>query len=310
MSRTINRLAVCETSSFNGAATFSDTATFGANVIFDTAGAGQITFDLSAPSQTTNAVVDFPVFGDTATHTFLFDDVDATVSNKYFVSPKINQINDVNNNIALNICAPSGTTDNSTWQHLELCGTSGAVVEVNAVGAATDIGISLQPKGAGQIKLDQLTFPTGTGGAGQVLASDGAGNLSFVASIAPAEVTLTTNSVTPTNCTAIAIATASNTTYYLNLRAVGSTATDSDNVGAVFTLKAAFHRGTAGAASLHKIGGPTCDDVLAFEDDTAYAINTVANTTGGTIDVCITGDATDEVDWKVQYQTVSVAGAV
>ena len=50
---------------------------------------------------------------------------------------------------------------------------------ITASGGDTNIGISIQPKGTGQITLDNLTLPAADGTADQILVTDGSGNLSF-----------------------------------------------------------------------------------------------------------------------------------
>src|SRR6056300_1600006 len=51
---------------------------------------------------------------------------------------------------------------------------------ISAIGDDTNIGISILPKGSGQVTLDNLTFPAADGTADQILTTDGSGNLSFV----------------------------------------------------------------------------------------------------------------------------------
>ena len=51
---------------------------------------------------------------------------------------------------------------------------------ITASGGDTNIGISIQPKGTGQITLDNLTFPAADGTADQILTTNGSGVLSFV----------------------------------------------------------------------------------------------------------------------------------
>ena len=49
-----------------------------------------------------------------------------------------------------------------------------------ATGDDTNIGVSIQPKGAGTVTIDALTFPAADGTADQVLTTNGSGVLSFV----------------------------------------------------------------------------------------------------------------------------------
>jgi len=60
--------------------------------------------------------------------------------------------------------------------------TTGAP-SITAVGSDTNIDLNLQPKGSGQVILDNLTFPAADGVAGQVLKTNGSGSLSFANAI-------------------------------------------------------------------------------------------------------------------------------
>lgn len=52
---------------------------------------------------------------------------------------------------------------------------------IEADGSAANIDIAMVPKGTGNVILSGLKYPNGDGGANQVIETDGAGNLSFVA---------------------------------------------------------------------------------------------------------------------------------
>lgn len=56
--------------------------------------------------------------------------------------------------------------------------TTGAP-SITAVGSDTNIDLNLQPKGSGQVILDNLTFPAADGSANDYLKTDGSGNLAF-----------------------------------------------------------------------------------------------------------------------------------
>lgn len=51
---------------------------------------------------------------------------------------------------------------------------------IEAKGDDTNIGITISPKGSGALVLDNLTLPASDGSNGQILKTDGAGQLSFI----------------------------------------------------------------------------------------------------------------------------------
>ena len=73
------------------------------------------------------------------------------------------------------------STTGAAVNHIQVqnAATSG-IPSISAIGDDTNIGISIQPKGTGQVTLDALTFPAADGTADQILTTDGSGNLSFV----------------------------------------------------------------------------------------------------------------------------------
>lgn len=93
-----------------------------------------------------------------------------------------------------------------------------------------------------------------------------------------------------------------NQTIYLNVRAIGATNSTSSNEAGTFTVKMGFHADSDG--TVRKVGSPICDDILAFADDVTWNVTTTI--TSPNTYICVTGDVTDDVDWKVQYQVVSV----
>lgn len=56
---------------------------------------------------------------------------------------------------------------------------TGNAAVLSADGSDANINININPKGAGTLTLDQLNWPSADGSAGQVITTDGAGNLSF-----------------------------------------------------------------------------------------------------------------------------------
>ena len=99
------------------------------------------------------------------------------LTNKTLTSPKIGtSILDTNGNELILLTATGSAVNEITLANA----ATGSSPILSATGSDTDIGISIQPKGTGQVTLDQLVFPTGTGTADQILTTDGSGNLSFV----------------------------------------------------------------------------------------------------------------------------------
>jgi len=107
-------------------------------------------------------------------------------------SPQLSANLDTNsNNIVVDTA--HGILDESSNEQL-IFSTTGAAVNhiqvqnaatsgtpsISAVGDDTNINISIQPKGTGQVTLDNLTLPAADGTADQILTTDGSGNLSFV----------------------------------------------------------------------------------------------------------------------------------
>ena len=100
-----------------------------------------------------------------------------TLTNKTLTSPAIGtNILDTNGAELLNITATASAINELT---LANAATGNAPI-ISATGDDTNIGISIQPKGTGQVTLDALTFPAADGTADQILTTDGSGNLSFV----------------------------------------------------------------------------------------------------------------------------------
>jgi hypothetical protein len=100
-----------------------------------------------------------------------------TLTNKTLTAPKIGtSILDTNGNELILLTATGSAVNEITLANA----ATGSSPILSATGSDTDIGISIQPKGTGQVTLDQLVFPTGTGTADQILTTDGSGNLSFV----------------------------------------------------------------------------------------------------------------------------------
>ncbi len=100
-----------------------------------------------------------------------------TLTNKTLTAPKIGtSILDTNGNELALLTATGSAVNEFTITN----NATGSAPILSATGDDTNIGITLTPKGTGAVTLDQLIFPTGTGTADQILATDGSGKLSFV----------------------------------------------------------------------------------------------------------------------------------
>ena len=99
-----------------------------------------------------------------------------TLTNKTLTSPKIGtSILDTNGNELFKLTATSSAVNEITYNNA----ATGNKPTFTASGDDTNIGVSIQPKGSGTVTIDALTFPAADGSSGQVLQTDGSGNLSF-----------------------------------------------------------------------------------------------------------------------------------
>jgi hypothetical protein len=100
-----------------------------------------------------------------------------TLTNKTLTAPKIGtSILDTNGNELFLLTATASAVNEITLANA----TTGNKPTFTATGDDTDIGVSIQPKGAGTVTIDALTFPAADGTADQVLTTNGSGVLSFV----------------------------------------------------------------------------------------------------------------------------------
>ena len=99
-----------------------------------------------------------------------------TLTNKTLTSPKIGtSILDTNGNELFLLTATSSAVNQLTYANA----ATGNKPSLTASGGDTNIGVSIQPKGSGTVTIDALTFPAADGSSGQILQTDGSGNLSF-----------------------------------------------------------------------------------------------------------------------------------
>jgi len=99
-----------------------------------------------------------------------------TLTNKTLTSPKIGtSILDTNGAELFKLTATSSAVNEITYNNA----ATGNKPTFTASGDDTNIGVSIQPKGSGTVTIDALTFPAADGSSGQILQTDGSGNLSF-----------------------------------------------------------------------------------------------------------------------------------
>ena len=99
-----------------------------------------------------------------------------TLTNKTITSPKIGTaILDTNGNELFKLTATGSAVNELTYANA----ATGNKPTLTASGGDTNIGVSIQPKGSGQVTIYNLTYPAADGSANQFLKTDGSGNLSF-----------------------------------------------------------------------------------------------------------------------------------
>jgi len=104
----------------------------------------------------------------------------ATLTQKTLTTPTLTApiINEIDDNAGNEFVIFSKTT--SAVNELTIANAAtGNAPEITSTGADTNIDIKITPKGSGKINLDGIKFPNADGSNGQVLSTDGSGNLSF-----------------------------------------------------------------------------------------------------------------------------------
>jgi hypothetical protein len=98
-----------------------------------------------------------------------------TLTTPTLTSPIIDVIDDSNGNEEIKF-----TTTTSAVNELTVANAAtGNAPEISATGDDTNIDIKITPKGTGKVVLDGIKYPNSDGSVGQVLSTDGSGNLSF-----------------------------------------------------------------------------------------------------------------------------------
>jgi len=102
-------------------------------------------------------------------------DVNANFSASSFPEIKVPQINDSNGNEEIKFTTTASAVNELTVTNA----ATGNAPEISATGGDTNIDLKITPKGSGKINLDGIKFPNADGSNGQVLSTDGSGNLAF-----------------------------------------------------------------------------------------------------------------------------------
>jgi hypothetical protein len=114
--------------------------------------------------------------GTNATDTGLVSETGvATLTQKTLTSPIINEIDDANGNEEIKFTATASAVNEFTVANA----ATGNAPEITSTGSDTNIDIKITPKGTGKVVLDGIKYPNTDGSSGQVLSTDGSGNLSF-----------------------------------------------------------------------------------------------------------------------------------
>lgn len=216
-----------------------------------------------------------------------------TLQNKTLIDPNISgAINDVNGNAIFNINSTQSAVNNITIGNA----LTNNAPNITASGNDTNISLNINAKGSGNVIISSLQFPNADGTANQVLATSGAGILSFVEVPIEAIATITTSDATTTVVNELTIPTIANTAYYVEAKFIARES-DNNSQAAVFITKSIF---------LNSAG------ILILDgNEFMYAPNTISWTanlviSGTDITAQVTGAIGETVAWKIIITTVSI----
>ncbi len=213
------------------------------------------------------------------------------LNNKTLVDPQIqNSLKDINGNEFVKISATGSAVNEITLANAAI----GNAPEISATGDDTNIDLKFNPKGSGNLILDDLSFPNTDGSANQVMKTDGAGNLSFAnVDITTINMLTTINNVLTTIDT---IATANNVTYFIETTIIGRRV-DSGAESASYLIKNLI-RNDGGV--LTKVAY----DRLVLTDNKLW--NGMLVFSGTNILIQVKGENAKTINWKSSYKIVSV----
>jgi hypothetical protein len=104
-----------------------------------------------------------------------------TLTNKTLTTPTLTApiINEIDDNAGNEFVIFSKTTS-AVNEFTITNAITGTAPEITSTGSDTNIDIKITPKGTGKVVLDGIKYPNSDGTSGQLLSTDGSGNLSFI----------------------------------------------------------------------------------------------------------------------------------
>jgi hypothetical protein len=222
-----------------------------------------------------------------------------TLTNKTLTNPKIDTaLLDTNGNELMNVTATASAVNEVTLANA----ATGTAPSITASGDDTNIDLNLQPKGTGQLVLDDLKWPASDGSADQVLKTDGAGNIGFanvdILNIA------TTTTTDDTDTEIVAIATSNDTAYFIESNILGiRTDTGNEASEAVAYKYTSFFRNDAG--TLNKVN----EQRTVLEDSSARQARVTTLVSGTDISIQVRGITSRDFKWKITYKVTTITVA-
>lgn len=141
-----------------------------------------------------------------------------TLTNKTLVTPDITtSINDANGNEIINLSPTVGAVNDITIAN----NSTGNAPSITASGTDANVDLAINAQGTGQVVISTNRFPTTNGSAGQVLGTDGAGNLSFVNVQTQSIGTVSTSDATLTTISSLTLPTTTDTGYFVRSVFIG-----------------------------------------------------------------------------------------
>jgi len=201
-----------------------------------------------------------------------------TLTNKTLTSPIINEIDDANSNEQIKFTATASAVNEFTVTNA----ATGNAPEISATGGDTNIDLKITPKGSGKINLDGIKFPNADGSNGQVLSTDGSGNLAFTTiSSSPTQLVKSLPLGSGVSYTAGQVASINSSGDITSLPVLNTFGTARVNSSATaYTAistdgSRAIKISTSGAT--HTISGVACTDSSAPVNGTTNVTSTVTN---------------------------------
>lgn len=221
-----------------------------------------------------------------------------TLDNKTLNTPIITgSINDSNGNELLTF---NPTTDAVNQISIQNSATSTGPI-ISATGNDDNIDLNINAKGDGNVNISSIEYPNTDGTAGQVLATNGAGQLSFVDVEISKIGTVTTTDATLTTIPALTITSTDteNTLYHIEAKFVArETIPNVQNV-ATFIVRSTLHNNTG---TLTKIG----TDLVYVSSQSETTWTADINASGLDIIFQVRGETTSTILWKASITVLTV----